>query len=104
MLLSSNVPIHINPPIPDPAVSSVTQSVTCSYYAAKDLMLSWKLFDPNGEIVTLGLEMPISAGDGSFVIPLKQITASGAHYLDVTVRDAASGAHSTITSKFTVMK
>ncbi len=104
MLLSSNVLIHINSPVPDPAVSTTTQTVMCSYSAAKDLMMSWKLYAPSGVMVAEAPETPISAGDGALSIPLKQITASGAHYLEVTVRDGESGAHTTISSKFTVIK
>ena len=104
LLLSSSVPIHLNPPVPDPATLQGSQSVTCTYYAAKDLMLAWKLSDPLGVLVAQEQEVPIRGGDGSFAISLKQIRASGAHYLEVIVRDPETGSHTTISSKFTVIK
>ena len=104
LMLTSSIPIHINSPVPDPAMLSGSQTVTCSYFAAKDLMLSWKLYDPVGVMVAQAEEVPIRGGDGSFGISLKQIRTSGAHYLEVTVRDAESGAHMMISSKFTVIK
>jgi hypothetical protein len=104
LLLASSVPIHLNAPAPDPATMQASQSVTCTYYAAKDLMLSWKLSGPTGVIVAQAEEFPIRGGDGSFAISLKQIQASGAHYLEVTVRDPDNGAHTTVSSKFTVIK
>jgi hypothetical protein len=103
LLLSSAVPIHLNPPVPDP-ITRAAGNVTCTYFAAKDLMLSWKLYDPAGVMEAQAAETPIHAGDGSLVISVKQIGVSGAHYLDVTVRDPETGAHVTVYSKFTVVK
>jgi hypothetical protein len=104
LLLSSAVPIHINPPVPDPVTLQGLQSVVFTYYAAKDLMLSWKLYNPAGTLLAQEQEFPIRGGDGSFAVSLKQIGSSGAHYIEITIRDAETGAHQSVSSKFTVIK
>ncbi|MDP4234851.1 MAG: IgGFc-binding protein [Bacteroidota bacterium] len=104
LLLTSSVPIHIGSAVPDPAIWQSAGSVTFTYFAGKDLMLSWKIFDPAGVLQAQSPEGPIHAGDGSFSIPLKQISNSGAQYLELTVRDADSGAKTRVYTKFTVTK
>ncbi len=103
LLLASRVPIIIHAPVPDP-VTLKSNGITCSYYAAKDLLLSWKVYDAGGVMEAAMAETPISGGEGSFTIPLKQINVSGAHALVVTVRDSDTGAQTTVSSKFTVVK
>lgn len=103
LLLASRVPIIIHSPIPDP-VTLQSNGITCSYYAAKDLLLSWKVYDAGGVMEAEIVETPITGGEGSFTIPMKQIQVSGAHALVVTVRDAQTNAQTTVSSKFTVVK
>lgn len=102
-LLLMNVPISVGAPIPNPA-TNVSENIKCPFFAGKDLMLAWKVCDASGIIVTQAPETSISAGEGQVLIPLKQIRSSGAHYLEVTVRDAQTGAHTSVSSKFTVIK
>jgi len=104
LLLSSSAPIHINAPVPNPVISQYTQSVSCSYFAGKDLIMSWKLYDATGVMIAQAPESKINSGGGAFTIPLKQTMASGTHYVEVAVRDPETGTRSTVSSKFSIIK
>jgi hypothetical protein len=103
LLLLGNIPVRIVSLSPDP-VSAHEQNVLCRYTAAKDVLLSWKLFDSYGMYVGEMSDFAVQSGEGSFAIPMKQTPSSGAHYLEVIVRDALSGANWIISSKFTIIK
>jgi hypothetical protein len=104
MLLSSAVPIQIGAAIPDPVFLQQSENVVYNYNATKDLILSWKLYDPTGVVIQESLGAIVRSGSGTLAIPMKQINASGAHYLEVIILDPQSGNQTRITSKFTVLK